>query len=106
MKEKILHALEWAQNKLRPLSISNGAMKYIVWYAVTIIVGCMLYMVSWCADWYIVGKPDLVELRYFLHEIASAPWIALIGFIAKALIDTNNDGIPDEFEDQKGTDEK
>lgn len=106
MKEKIRQVLGWARDKLRPLSISSGAMKYVAWYALLIVFGCMLYLVSWCADWYILGRPNVIELRNFLHEIASAPWVAVIGFIAKTLIDKNKDGIPDEFEDKKGDDEK
>jgi hypothetical protein len=106
MKDKILQVLGWARDKLRPLFISGGAMKYIVWYAALIVASCTLYMVSWCADFYITGRPDMIELRAFLHEIVSNPWVVMIGFIAKALIDRNKDGIPDEFEDQKGDDQK
>lgn len=91
---------ERAQIKLRSLSFSGGAMKYIIWYALLVMLGCMLYVAGWCADWYFSGKPDLVELRNFLHEIASAPWIALIGFIAKAFIDNNSNGVPDEYESE------
>ena len=51
-------------------------------------------------DWYDTGHPNLVELRNFLHEIASSAWVAVIGFIAKSFVDKDNDGIPDEYESE------
>lgn len=76
-------------------------MRYVVSYAALVAGCCLLYVVAWCVDWHVTGKPDMQELRQFLHEIASAPWIALIGFVARAFIDKDKDGIPDEFEDRK-----
>lgn len=101
MTEKILQALELARSKLCQFRFSRGAMQYVVLYAALIAVGCLLYLAGWCAEWSTTGKADVPELRAFLHEIASAPWIAVIGFIAKALIDKDGDGIPDEFEKEE-----
>jgi hypothetical protein len=75
-------------------------MHYILWYALLLVFCCTIYLAGWGVDWYICGKPNLPELRNFLHEIASTPWIAVIGFVGKALIDKDGDGIPDEFEDE------
>lgn len=98
MKEKILSFIRLAQSKVNLLTISKGAMRYIVWYALLLVFCCALYVASWGVDWYQNGKPNVVEMRFFLHEIASTAWVAVIGFIAKSLVDTDNDGIPDEFE--------
>ena len=75
-------------------------MKYIYWYALLIIFCCTVYLAGWGYEWYKNGMPNIVELRNFIHEIASAPWVAVVGFIGKALVDKNKDGVPDEFEDE------
>ncbi len=86
------------RDKLNQVSFPIGSMRYIIGYAVLVAGCCLLYVVAWCIDWYTTGKPDMQELRQFLHEIASAPWIALLGFVARVFIDKDKDGIPDEFE--------
>jgi hypothetical protein len=96
MKEKILAFIK----NIKVPNISQGAMRYIMWYALLLVFCCTIYLIGWTSDWYIYGKPNLAELRSFLHEIASSSWVAVIGFIAKALIDKDDDGIPDEFEDE------
>ena len=103
---KIMQVMKWVQDKIRSPSVHQGAMHYILWYALLLVFCCTIYLTGWCVDWYVSGKPNLPELRNFLHEIASTPWIAVIGFIGKAFIDKDNDGIPDEFEETKGNDEK
>lgn len=95
--------MKWAQDKIRSPNIQQGAMRYIKWYALLLVFCCTIYLTAWCVDWYIVGKPDLIEIRNFIHEIASASWIAVVGFICKALVDKDGDGIPDEFEKQDDT---
>ncbi|MDD4601726.1 MAG: hypothetical protein PHQ46_11850 [Negativicutes bacterium] len=100
MKEKLLALLQAATTKLTPDTV-KGAMRFIIWYALLLVFCCIVYVVAWLFDWYTTGNPNLVEIRNFLHEIASAPWIAVIGFIAKAFIDSNNNGIPDELESKE-----
>lgn len=102
MADKLNSILQWAQTKLRSFSISKESMKYIVWYAIILVFGVTVYFIGWFYLWWLTGKPDIVELRNFLHELASAQWVALMGFLAKAFIDQNHDGIPDEFENMKG----
>lgn len=109
MKDKILQLIKWGQDKIRSPNIPKAAMRYIIWYALLLAFCCTIYLIAWCADWYISRIPNLPELRNFLHEIASAAWVAVVGFICRALIDENSNGIPDEFEDKenkKGNDEK
>lgn len=96
---------------MRSLNFSAEAMRYIVWYAAMLVICCTVYLIAWFCRWEMDGKPDLSELRAFLHEIASSPWVAAIGFIGKSFVDKDGDGIPDEFEQKneqgkKGTDEK
>ena len=100
MTEKLQRVIGWARDKLRPISISGGAMKYIVWYALLLMFCCTLYVWSWLCDWHDTGRPNLIELRNFLHEIASSAWVAVIGFVAKSFVDKDNDGIPDEYESE------
>ena len=87
-----------ASKYIAQMNFSSGAMRYVLWYAVLLILCCGLYLTAWGVDWYIRGEPDMKQLLAFLHEIASASWIAVIGFICKGLVDKDGNGIPDEFE--------
>lgn len=60
-----------------------------------------IYVAAWLYDWNVKMQPDLVELRNFLHEISGAAWIAVIGFLAKSFIDRDENGIPDQYEEEK-----
>lgn len=86
---------------LRNITKSHAAMRYIVWYAALLVVCCMIYVSAWIYDWRMGAKPDLVELRNFLHEVSSAAWIAVVGFLAKSFIDRDENGIPDQYEEKE-----
>ena len=49
-------------------------------------------------EWWVTGKPDLQELRAFLHEIVSSPWIAMVGFIGQLFVDKDHNKVPDILE--------
>ena len=83
------------------MSKSDECMRYIVWYAEMSVICVMIYVAAWIYDWNNTTKPDLVELRNFLHEISGAAWIAVIGFLAKSFIDRDENGIPDQYEEKK-----
>lgn len=103
---KVSQWLRKGKKYLRNMTKSHAAMRYIVWYAAMLVIGCTIYVSAWLYDWYTALRPDLVEFRNFLHEISGAAWIAAIGFLAKAFIDQNNDGIPDQYEEKENKDGK
>lgn len=96
--EKIFEVMKKAAAYVQSLNFSGEAMRYIVWYAATLVLCCVVYLAAWAVTWYTDGRPNLTELRAFLHEIASSPWVAAIGFIGKAFVDRDKDGVPDVFE--------
>lgn len=96
--ERIQKWISKAKDYIQNMSFSGGAMRYIVFYAVLLMACCLLYIGGWAVMWYIDGRPNLKEMLSFLHEIAGASWVAVVGFVAKALVDKNNNGIPDEYE--------
>lgn len=103
---KVSQWLRKGKKYLRNMTKSHAAMRYIVWYAAMLVIGCTIYVSAWLYDWYTALRPDLVEFRNFLHEISGAAWIAAIGFLAKAFIDQNNNGIPDQYEEKENKDGK
>lgn len=103
---KISQWLKKGKKYLRNITKSHAAMRYIVWYATLLVVCCMIYVAAWLYDWNTGAKPDLVELRNFLHEISGAAWIAVVGFLAKSFIDRNDNGIPDQYETKEDNDGK
>jgi hypothetical protein len=102
--DKLRSILSYAVNTAKDLwygKTTNAALKYIIWYALLLVFSCALYTAGWIFEWYKTGTANLPELRNFLHEIASSPWIAVIGFIAKYFIDKNDNGIPDSLESEE-----
>lgn len=98
---KLSQWIKKGKKYLRSITKSHAAMRYIVWYAALLVVCCMIYVTAWLCDWSAAAKPDLAELRNFLHEVSSAAWIAVVGFLAKSFIDRDNNGIPDQYEEEK-----
>ena len=98
--------LKSAKKYIKSMRFSSGAMRYILWYAALLVLCCVLYLIAWGVDWWIQGTPDMKQLLAFLHEIASASWVAVVGFICKGLVDKDKDGIPDEFEKKDDYDER
>ena len=98
---KVSQWIKKGKKYLRNMTKSHAAMRYIVWYAAMIVICVMIYVGAWLYDWNNTMKPDLVELRNFLHEISGAAWIAVIGFLAKSFIDRDENGIPDQYEEKK-----
>lgn len=102
MGAKMMQWIGKAGAYLKSLPQSHAAMRYITWYAGILALCTMLYIGAWGYHWRTHAEaPDLMELRAFLHEIASAAWIAVIGFLAKSFIDRDNNGIPDQYEEEK-----
>ena len=102
MGAKIAQWIGRAGAYIKSMPKSHAALRYITWYAGILVFCTMLYVGAWLYHWYTHQEmPDLVELRAFLHEIASAAWIAVIGFLAESFIDRDGDGIPDQYEEKK-----
>ena len=77
---------------------SKRIMRWILWYIMIIIISTLFYLCGWCMEWWVTGKPDLQELRAFLHEIVSSPWIAMVGFIGQLFVDKDHNKVPDILE--------
>jgi amino acid permease len=104
IKNYALKGVVLARKKVDSLSFASKSMKYISLYALLLIVCCMFYLTGWAFIWFFTGEPHLESLLKFIHEIASASWIAVIGFVAQAFVDKNNNGIPDQYEKEKEED--
>lgn len=94
--DKLRTWIESLLNKI-PKTAPGAAMKYIIWYAVFLIGVCLLDIVMILADWWAAGRPNLSEMRQFLSTMLSGSAVAAIGFVARWLVDTDGDGVPDEI---------
>ncbi len=63
------------------------------------------FLAGWSYNWWSAGKADLPVMIQFLGAVSSVSFVAAVAFFGRALIDENDDGIPDEFEKEDG-DEK
>ncbi len=101
IKNYALRGIVTIRKQASRFSFASKSMKYISLYALLLIVCCLFYLTGWAFIWFFTGEPHLESLLKFIHEIASASWIAVIGFIAQSFVDKNNNGIPDEYEKEK-----
>lgn len=97
---------DWIEKLIQkiPKTAPGAAMRYIVWYALFLVACCLLDVVMILADWGINGRPNIVEMRQFLSTMLSGSAVAAIGFVARWLVDSDGDGVPDEInrkEDKK-----
>lgn len=91
--------IEWIQTKLPAIpSVPGAAMRYIVWYALFLVICAGLDVLMILADWWGSGKPNLAEMRQFLSTMLSGAAVAAVGFVCRWLVDSNGDGVPDEAE--------
>ena len=80
---------------------------FMVYIFVSLILGCiMLFIGGWVFVWVMTKEPPLPIMIQFIAAITSVSFVAAIGFFGRALIDGDDNGIPDEFEKGDETHEK
>ena len=80
----------------------RGLPRALVIILMLLIIGSvLLYVAGWIWLWAIQKKVELPALNQLIQTLTGASFIAAIGFIGKGLIDDDNNGIPDEWENKK-----
>ena len=80
----------------------KGLPRALVIILMLLIIGSvLLYVAGWIWLWAIQKKVELPALNQLIQTLTGASFIAAIGFIGKGLIDDDNNGIPDEWENKK-----
>lgn len=102
MLKRVQTELLIALSKTDKLKIRGMPRIVVYLFLITLIFSMWIFLYAWCENWKITGKPDLVTLISFIACITSVSFIGAVGFFGKALIDNNDDGIPDEWEDKTG----
>ena len=98
MLKKIQNMLVVALSKTDKLQI-RGMPRVMVYLFLLLVIICMLlFMAAWSWQWNTTGKADLSIMIQFITAITSVSFIAAVGFFSKAMVDKDNDGIPDEWE--------
>lgn len=67
---------------------------FLIWFTV------VLYISGWLYVFYTVGRIDFRALIELLQVITGVAFVSAIGFLIKAMIDDDGDGVPDYL--QKG----
>lgn len=102
---KLESALLSALSKVDKLEI-KGAPRLMVYFFVAVVAAALLLFVgAWVAAWAQKGTADLSIMIQFINSVTSVSFIAAVGFFGRAMIDSNGDGTPDEFDskDRKET---
>ena len=106
MLAKIRKAVKAAVEKTAAFQI-RGAPRLMVYIFITLILLCItLFIGGWVFVWFMTKEPPLPIMIQFIAAITSVSFVAAIGFFGKALIDEDDNGIPDEFEKEDEEHEK
>ena len=98
MLAKIRKAVKAAVEKTAAFQI-RGAPRLMVYIFITLILICItLFIGGWVFVWFMTKEPPMPIMIQFIAAITSVSFVAAIGFFGKALIDEDDNGIPDEFE--------
>lgn len=85
----------------------RGLPRALVIILMLLIIGSiLLYLSGWVWLWAFQGKVDLPAMNMLIQTLTGVSFIAAIGFIGKSLVDEDEDGVPDEWEKEKETEEK
>ncbi len=85
----------------------RGLPRALVIVLMLLIIGSIfLYWAGWIWLWAVLGRVDLPALNMLLQTLTGVSFIAAIGFIGKSLVDEDEDGVPDDWEKEKETEEK
>ncbi|WP_337476001.1 hypothetical protein [Acidaminococcus timonensis] len=102
IKKTILKALD-RTGKMKVRGLPRGLVITLI---LLIILCVLLYISGWVYTWYCTGKVEFVAMNDLLKTITGTAFIAAIAFLAKALIDEDSNGIPDEWERDDSKDAK
>ena len=102
--DKARHFLETAITKINKLKITRAPKIMVYWFLVHVLLCIALFIAAWVYDWMQTGRGNLQAMTFFVQTLTSVSFVAAVGFFGKALIDNDDEGIPDEFE--KGKDDK
>lgn len=87
-----------ALDKTGKMRVRGLPRALVIVLMVLILLVIVLYIVGWVFVWYYNGKVEFVALNELLRTITGTAFIAAVGFLAKALIDEDKNGIPDYLE--------
>lgn len=77
----------------------TGAPRFMIYLFIAVVFAAIgAFLAGWLYNWYVAGKAELPIMIQFLGAISSASFIAAVGFFGRALIDDDDNGVPDEFE--------
>ena len=106
MLARIRRAVRSAIEKTAAFQI-RGAPRLMVYTFVILVLLCItLFIGGWVFVWFMTSEPPLPVMIQFIAAITSVSFVAAIGFFGKALVDEDDNGIPDEFEKEDEENEK
>lgn len=90
-----------ALDKTGKMKVRGLPRALVILLMVLILLVIVLYIVGWVFVWYYSGKVEFIALNELLRTITGTAFIAAVGFLAKALIDEDENGIPDYLGEEK-----
>nr|DAM13968.1 MAG TPA: hypothetical protein [Caudoviricetes sp.] len=90
-----------ALDKTGKMKVRGLPRALVILLMVLILLVIVLYIAGWVFVWYYSGKVEFIALNELLRTITGTAFIAAVGFLAKALIDEDENGIPDYLEKEE-----
>lgn len=106
MIEKVQGLIINALDKTGKMKMRGLPRGLVVTLILLIVLCVLLYIAGWVYVWYYLYKVDFDAMLQLLKIITGGTFIAAVIVLTRALIDKNNNGIPDEWEEDKTKDAK
>lgn len=90
-----------ALDKTGKMKVRGLPRALVILLMTLILLVIVLYIAGWVFVWYYNGKVEFVALNELLRTITGTAFVAAVGFLAKALIDEDENGIPDYLEKEE-----
>ena len=101
MLEKIQDACIKALSKVDKLEIRGMPRVLVYLFLFIVIFFLLLFLSGWICQWHDTGNAELSILIQFVNAITSVSFIAAVGFFGRAMLDKDDNGVPDGFERQQ-----
>lgn len=104
MLDTLFAKLTDAAHKIADTRVKGLPRALIYCLLLLLISGIVLYFVGWLYLWKFKDEVNLPALNALIQTMTSGAFIAAAAFFGKALIDKDDDGIPDNLEGGENND--
>lgn len=104
--KKVIDILHFFNRKVDSVKIKGLPRAMILAFVGLFFLLILVFIAAWLHVWWSTGKPDMPIFTMFFGQLFGPAVCGTVMLVGKALIDKDEDGIPDAWEEEKERDLK